>query len=314
VKNRAFFDLKHNREVIVMAGKKIFGRRDGVYLRKIDPFMRFFPFIMRGRNESAVYFKQQIDVTELKAYIGRRNRESASSHQGAMSTIFHAVIAAMVKVATERPQVNRFIIGRRMYQRNFFRCAFVIKREFKDDAKEEILIMEFKPSDTLDTISKRIMEEVKKTRQAAKLEEENRHGILNLFQYIMDIPRIILRGVVRFLAWLDYHGWLPSIIINNDPMHTSCFLSNLGSLGVEAPYHHLYEWGTTSAFITVGVVSKAPLVMPDGSIAVRDVMNIAFTLDERISDGYYFAQTIKRFTHLLEHPAELELPSEPGKI
>ena len=306
--------MQFNREAKTIMDKKLFGRRDGVYLRKIDPFMRFFPFIMKGRNESVVYFKQQIDVTELKAYIGRRNRESAANRQGAISTLFHAVITAMVKVTIERPQANRFVIGRRLYQRNDIRFAFVVKREFKDDAKEEILIMKFKPDDTLDSISKRIMEDVKRTRQAGKEEEENRHGILNLFQYIMDTPRIILSGVVSFLSWLDYHGWLPSIIIDNDPMHTTCFLSNLGSLGIEAPYHHLYEWGTTSAFLTVGVVKKAPLVMPDGTLAVRDVMNIAVTLDERISDGYYFAQTLKRFTHLLEHPAELELPSEPIKI
>lgn len=295
-----------------MSGNKRFGRRDGVYLRKIDPFMRFFPFIMKGRNESAVYFKQQVDVTELKAYIGQRNRESAANRNGAMSTLFHAVIAAFVKISVERPQVNRFIIGRRVYQRNHIRVAFVVKREFKDDAKEEILIMNFTPEDTLDTISKRISQEVKKTRQVGKENEEKRGGILNLFQYIMDTPRPILSGLVRFLAWLDYHGWLPSIIIDNDPMHTTCFMSNLGSLGVDAPYHHLYEWGTTSAFITIGVVKKMPVVMPDGTIAVRDIMNIAATMDERISDGYYFSQSLKRFIYFLEHPSELEKPSVTG--
>jgi len=295
-----------------MSKKKFFGRRDGVYLRKIDPFVRFFPFIMKGRNESAVYFKQQIDVTELKAYLGHRNRESAVNRLGAMSTLFHAVLTAMVKITVERPQVNRFIIGRRLYQRDDIRIAFVIKREFKDDAKEEILIMKFTQEDTLDTVSKRISQEVKKTRQAGKENEEKRGGILNLFQYIMDTPRIILRGFVRFLTWLDYHGWLPSIILENDPMHSTCFMSNLGSLGVDAPYHHLYEWGTTSVFITIGVTKKTPVVMPDGTIAIRDIMNIAATVDERISDGFYFAQSLKRFVHLLEHPEELELPSEPG--
>lgn len=296
-----------------MAGKKLFSRRDGTYLRKIDPFMRFFPFIMKGRNESVVYFRQQVDVTELKAYLHDRNRENAATRIGAMSTLFHAVLAAFVKITVERPQVNRFIIGRRLYQRNSIRVAFVVKREFKDDAKEEILIMNFTPEDTLDSVSRRISQEVKKTRQAGKEDEEKRGGILNLFQYIMDTPRIILRGVVRFLSWLDYHGWLPSIIIDNDPMHTTCFMSNLGSLGVDAPYHHLYEWGTTSAFLTIGVVKKTPVVMPDGTIAARDIMNIAATLDERISDGYYFAQSLKRFVHLLEHPSELEQPSVAGK-
>ena len=293
-----------------MSSKKRISRRDGVYLRKIDPFMRFFPYIMRGRNESAIYFKQSVDVTELKAYLGHRNRESAVNRTGAMSTLFHAVLAAYVKVTVERPHVNRFIIGRRLYQRNDIRVAFVVKREFKDEAKEEILIMKFTPEDTLDTISKRISQEVKKTRHTSKEDDNKRVGILNLFQYIMSAPRPLMNGFVNFLFWLDYHGWLPFIIMDNDPMHSSCFMSNLGSIGIDAPYHHLYEWGTTSSFVTMGIVKKEPVVMPDGTIAARDIMNVAVTLDERISDGFYFAQTMKRFIHLMEHPEELEKPSE----
>lgn len=294
------------------ARKRLFGRCDGVYLKDIDPFMRFFPFIMKGRNESAVYFSQQVDVTELKAYIRQRNRNVAVSRDGAMVTIFHAVITAIVKTVTERPQMNRFVIGRRLYQRDDFSVSFVIKREFSEEGKEEILTLHFKPEDTLDTISRRIAGEVKKTRETLKNEDKERHGILNLFNYIMSSPRILLRGVVRFLSWLDYHGWLPKILIDNDPMHASCWLSNLGSIGVDAPFHHLYEWGTASFFVTTGVIKKTPLVMPDGTIQVRDVMNCAVTLDERIGDGFYYAQALKRFVDIMEHPSELEIPSIPG--
>ncbi len=295
-----------------MSKKKLIGRRDGVFLNKIDPFMKFFPYIMKGRNESAVYFSQPVDVTELKAYISHRNRESAVTRNNAMATLFHAVLAAYVKVVVERPHANRFIIGRRLYQRHDIRVAFVVKREFNDEAKEEILIMNFTPEDTLSTISRRISQEVKKTRQSGKEDENKRTGILNLFQYIMSAPRPLMNGFVGFLTWLDYHGWLPSIIVDNDPMHTSCFMSNLGSIGMDAPFHHLYEWGTTSSFITMGIVKKEPVVMPDGTIQVRDIMNIAVTQDERISDGFYFAQTLKRFIHFLEHPEELDQPSKAG--
>ena len=293
--------------------KRRFGRKDGVYLKNIDPFMRFFPYIMKGRNESAVYFAQQIDVTELKAYIRQRNRSVAVSRDGAMVTIFHAVITAINKTVTERPHMNRFIIGRRLYQRDVFSCSFVMKREFSDEGKEEILTLRFKPDDTLDTVSRRISGEIKKTRETLKNEEKDRHGILNVFNYIMNSPRILLRGVVRFLFWLDYHGWLPKILLDNDPMHASCWLSNLGSIGMDAPFHHLYEWGTNSFFVTTGVIKKAPLVMPDGTIQVRDIMNIAVTLDERIGDGFYYAQAVKRFVEIMEHPEELEMPSIPGQ-
>lgn len=296
-----------------MTRKPLFSRSDGTYLKKVDPFIRFFPYIMKGRNESAVYFRQQVDITALRAYLGRRNREMAASGEGVKSTLFHAILAALIKTVVERPQMNRFIIGRRLYQRNRLNCAFVIKRELKEEAAEEIAIMQFSPEDTLSTISARIQAEVGKVREEARKDEKKRHGALNWFNYLMSMPRILLRGLVRFLGWLDYHGWLPRFVIEADPMHCSIFVSNLASLKVDAPFHHLYEWGTTSVFMTIGVSQRTPVVLTDGTIAAREIINMAFTLDERISDGFYYARSIRRFQYLLEHPEELDTPSKPGK-
>lgn len=296
-----------------MARKSLFSRSDGRYLKKIDPFIRFFPYIMKGRNESAVYFKQQVDITELRAWLGKRNREFAATGEGAKSTLFHAILAALIKTVVERPQMNRFVIGRRLYQRNRLNCAFVIKRELKEEAAEEIAIMEFSQDDTLSTISARIQAEVGKVRADARKDEKKRHGALNWFNYLMSTPRILLRGAVSFLGWMDYHGWLPKFIVDADPMHCSLFVSNLASLKIDAPFHHLYEWGTTSVFMTIGVAQKTPVVMPGGDIQARDVVNIAFTLDERIGDGFYYARSIRRFQYMLEHPEELDTPSKPGK-
>lgn len=296
-----------------MARKPIFSRPDGTHLRNIDPFMRFFPFVMKGRNESAVYFKQQVDVTALKAYINTRNHEAAARGDNIKSTIFHGILTAIIKTSVERPQTNRFVVGRRIYQKHDLTCAFVVKSEFRDDANEEIAIMKFELDDTLQTISDRLAKEVRKARETSRQKDKVRHGAVNWLNYFMMMPRLILRGFVRVLGWLDYHGWLPRFIIDVDPMHTSIFISNLGSLKIDAPFHHLYEWGTTPFFVTIGEVQKTPLVMSDGTIAVRDTVNLAITIDERISDGYYFAKTIRRLKFLIEHPEELEKVSKPNR-
>jgi hypothetical protein len=306
-------DRHRQEEAVPMSKRKWFSRPDGTYLKNIDPFMRFFPYVMKGRNESAIYFRQQVDVTELKTYLNERNRRAAASGEGVKVTLFHAFLTALVKIAVERPQINRFVIGRRVYQRHELSFAFVIKREFKDDSNEEIAVMKFGPEDTLESISRKIQQEVRQVRQKAQENDQKRHGIVNWANTLMSLPRIVLRGFVRFLSYLDYHGWLPRFFIEMDPMHSSIFLSNLGSLGVDAPFHHLYEWGTTSIFMTIGVAEKEPVVQRDGTLAVRDRVNCAVTLDERISDGFYFARSLKRFTYFLEHPLELELVSEPGK-
>lgn len=293
-----------------MPRKPIFSRSDGSYLRHIDPFMRFLPFIMKGRNESAVYFKQQVDVTALRAYINAKNHEAADQGDSVKSTLFHGILTAMIKTMIERPQTNRFVVGRRVYQRKDITCAFVVKSEFRDDANEELAIMKFEKDDTLKTISERLAKEIRKARETSRQKDNVRHGAVNWLSAFMRLPRILLRGFIRLLGWLDYHGWLPRFVIEADPMHTSIFISNLGSLKIDAPFHHLYEWGTTSFFVTIGAIEKTPLVMSDGTIAVRDTVNLAVTIDERISDGYYFAKTIRRVKFLVEHPEELEKVSK----
>ena len=60
--------------------------------------------------------------------------------------------------------------------------------------------------------------------------------------------------------------------------------------------------------ITVGVIQKQPQVMEDGSVAVRDIITLGFTADERIADGFYFARSLKLAAYLLKHPDLLEIP------
>lgn len=284
----------------------LFTRRpEGTHLRNLDPMMAFIPFLLQKRNESAIYFNQEIDITELKTFLHERNHQ-ALNNSGVKMTLFHIVLAGMTRVVAERPQLNRFIIGRRVYQRKDFTVAFVMKREFKDDAKEEIVVMKLDPTETLATISEKLQTEIHKIRAEAKVDEVKRSGIVNWFNVLMLLPRFILRGFVSIMTWLDYHNLLPKFVIDLDPMHASVFVSNLGSLGIDAPFHHLYEWGTTPVFMTIGVSKKVPKVLADGTIGAREVVNLGITLDERIGDGFYYARSLMRLKQILEHPQELE--------
>ena len=274
-------------------------RPDGRLVRRIDPFLRFFPFVMKGRNDSSIYYTQQVDATELLSYLEQKNRAGERR-----TTVFHAVLAAMVHTVHTRPALNRFVIGRRLYERDTIDIAFVVKREFNEKAQEEVVRYTFDADDTIDTISTKIAGEVKKVRNAP----ETSRGAIHILEVFLRLPRVLLMGLVKVLELLDFYGILPRSLIQVDPMHTSAFVSNLGSIGTDAPYHHLYEWGTTSVFAVIGVIHKEAVVLPDGSIQARDVMNIGFTLDERIGDGFYFAKAIRRMTELLEHPVSLETP------
>jgi hypothetical protein len=80
----------------------------------------------------------------------------------------------------------------------------------------------------------------------------------------------------------------------------------LGSLGLDTPYHHLYEWGNASLFIVMGKLQQEE-GRPSRSGPGRHFVNFKVTLDERIADGLYFARAASIFSRLMAKPELLEM-------
>jgi hypothetical protein len=99
-----------------------------------------------------------------------------------------------------------------------------------------------------------------------------------------------------------------------DPLFTSVYVANLGSIGLDSPYHHLYEWGTASLFMVVGrVFQKEARKSGNGRLGAPELkhfVNIKFTVDERIAEGIYFAHAAALFQRLVAKPESLELPPD----
>jgi hypothetical protein len=55
------------------------------------------------------------------------------------------------------------------------------------------------------------------------------------------LPDFAMRIVVWMLLWMDKVGIMPRFIEKASPWHSSVFLTNIGSIGVESIYHHLSE-------------------------------------------------------------------------
>ena len=85
-------------------------------------------------------------------------------------------------------------------------------------------------------------------------------------------------------------------------------LTNLGSLKIDAGYHHMTNWGTNSVFCAIGLIKKRPYFDEEGNVTMRQSVNLCLTIDERIADGYYYSKTIRLLQHLLENPELLEKP------
>ena len=83
------------------------------------------------------------------------------------------------------------------------------------------------------------------------------------------------------------------------------FFSNLGSIKLNANYHLLCNWGTTSIFLVIGKKHLAPIYDEKGNMEMHEVVDLSITLDERIADGYYYSKSVQILKHLLQHPEML---------
>lgn len=289
--------------------KRRFGdRKDGILIRDLDAMHAFTPYLYPNRADNEAFIRDTIDLSAVDAFLEQKNAKNPDLPY----KLFHVILAAVVKTVTLRPKMNRFIQGYRVYQRKELTAAFVVKKQFADEAHEALAYLSFDGSATIDSIHNQIAEEIKNCR-SSKLDNSTAG-----MDALTRLPRFILRFVMWILHRLDFYGRVPNFLIKTDPNYASIFFSNLGSIKLQAGYHHLCNWGTNSLFITIGETKMRPIFAEDGSHEMRNTVEIGLTVDERIADGYYYSGTVRLLKHLLAHPEFLDLPAEepvelPGK-
>ena len=279
-------------------------RRDGRWV-KAPGLQTVMGYLLPKRTDCEVYINDKIDATELVRYLEEKN----ASHPDYKTTIFHSAVTAMARMVRERPMMNRFIQGYRLYVRDEISISFVVKRRFADGAEESLMVLVPKETDTLDSISRKIVGDVRETRKS----EHSTGGVDALLDGFARLPRFVLIAAVRIIRWLDFWGLNPKALTEGDPNYTTILCSNLGSIQTPSVYHHLNNYGTNSVMITIGTLHKEEMLMPDGTRQIRDVVDYGATLDERIADGFYFARSMKLIKHVFAHPELLDLPlGEPS--
>lgn len=269
-------------------------RRDAVRVSDVDSFHTILPHLMPNRTDAEVSLHEVFDVTELSDYLRQANEADGGSRK-----LFHAFCTAVAKTVYFRPKLNCFISGRRFWMRKDITLSFVAKRMFSDTAEESLMFLKVKPDMTLDQVSHLILGDVEKARR------EGTNDIGDAMDIVAKLPRFLLTALFAILRRLEYHGIMPKALTNGDPNYSTVLLSNLGSIGCGAPYHHLNNYGTNSVMITIGTYHPEKVMMPDGSEQQRLRLPVTVTLDERIADGFYFARSVRLLQYLLKHPQYL---------
>lgn len=266
-------------------------RPDGTLVPNVHPYRRLMPHIMRTRNESVVYFDTFARAEPLTRYLAEVNKRFHAD-------ITHCLVAAGALGLFENPKMNRFVSGRRLYQRKGTHVTFSMKRQkLGREAKLTAVKLEVTPGETFQDLCARMNANVQVERSDKKTSADKEYDFFNR------LPRALLDAAVHAFKAVDHWNVLPRDFIRGDGMYTSLFIANLGSLGMTAGYHHLYEWGNCPLFMMVGKTEKRPLVVGD-TVVATDVIPIRYTYDERIDDGLNARFGIDAVNRALENPFE----------
>lgn len=281
--------------------KRRFGdRSDGYRLRKADPFFRIIPHIMPTRNDSQVFFEERVYLEDTKELIQRLRKD------GYRVGFLHIVIASLVRVISQKPKINRFVVGKRTYARNEISFSLAVKKEMSEEAEETTIKVKFEPNATLyDVID--IVNNAVNDNKGLDTEANSTDRAAKFFSLL---PQFVVTFLVWLIKWLDNHNMMPKFLNELSPFHSSIFVTDLGSLGIKPVYHHIYNFGTNTIFLAFGVRSKEQVVNEDMTVNNRKAMDLKIVADERVVDGYYFASAIKLGMRIMSHPDVLLTPPE----
>ncbi|HKA16478.1 MAG TPA: hypothetical protein VKH41_15755 [Myxococcota bacterium] len=257
---------------------------------------RILPHVSPRRNESLFYLPDEIEVEAALEFLDKHNRTRPPERP---ATLFHLLLHAIGQGVALRPRVNRFVKGGRLWQRRGVYTTFSAKRELSDSAAMVAIKRRCDPErESLDDTIDGVYALLKPARRGVESTSDKETNLL------LRLPNVLTGALVRAADWLDRFGLLPLAMIEPDPMFTTVFVANLGSVGHDAGFHHLWERGTCSAFCVMGRVKPGP--------AGRRIMSVFWTWDERVEDGLYsFGYTngvkvrLESPELLLASPAEL---------
>ena len=276
-------------------------RSDVRRVRTLPPMSVVVPYIMVNRNGASNFIRDELEITDLEQYVREKRREGLTNFG-----LTHVFIAAYVRCVARYPALNRFLSGQRVYSRgDDIQYCMSVKKEMSTDAPDTCIKLHLKPTDTVYDVYRKFNEEVEKVKNTPL--NSNFDQTARLFTML---PGLVFKFTVWLLKTLDYFGLIPLFLLEVSPFHGSVFFTSMGSLGIPAIVHHLYDFGNLPVFIAFGCKFRRNEVSADGKVLKKKYVDMTFNLDERICDGFYYATVLKYMRRLLSDPHRLDTPPE----
>ena len=272
-------------------------KKFGTRVKDITAMMQLNCDIRTTRQESYLYTQQKFDVTNLLEYLEKRKKK------GDHITFFQAFLIAIGKVFYNRPVLNRFVKNRHIWEHPDVSFAFVAKVGFDDKAEEMMIQTKIEKDDNIDTVSKKVREQIEKIRKNAENVEKG--GANSAMDTLAKLPNFLRVPVVGFFKWMDKKGILPDFLADDNIYYSSLILSNLGTLHYNAIHHNINEFGISSGLATLGEITEEEVVI-NGKKQVRKFFELGANFDERASDGFYLIKSLKLLQYIFDNPKLLE--------
>ena len=274
-------------------------RADGKRIRNMTGEYAVVPHIMAERSDAMNMTEIHIPLEPLQKYVNRKRNEGVARSHLAI------IIAAYVRLVGEFPYLNRFIVNSNIFARKELAVSMVVLKNDSDEGTMSKIKCD--PSDTIFDINNKINDYVSTNRKQDDVNKTDK-----LVGILLNVPGLLRIGVKAFKL-MDRWGLLPLSIIEASPFHATMGITNLASIRTNHIYHHTYNFGTTSVFMSIGNSVEIP-VKKGGEIVFEKCMPFGVVTDERICSGLYYSKAFKRFRHLLAHPELLEEKPDPEKV
>lgn len=277
-------------------------RSDGKKVKGLDIIEKAGPFFMNQRIDAVNYITVKVPCNPMDEFIVRERKN------GNNYSYMHLLFATVVRVLYTKKKLNRFIMRGTIYQRNNISITMDVKKKLTEDGEDMTLKFYFTGRESLSQIKEIIDSEIAKNMQT----ENPSDTTTKTAGKFCKLPDFLFRWALGIARWADKHGMLPKGLIKASPFHTSCFITHLKSIKLGHIYHHLYNFGTTSMFISMGKEQMEPVVENNKDLKVAKIINFGMSLDERVADGFYMGKCLKLFKDLLTNPDSLleEMPDD----
>ena len=189
-------------------------------VKTISPMSVVIPFIMVDRTGSQNFIQDSVEIEKLEKYMKEKQ-------QGGMTNIsmMHIMIAAYIRLVSQRPALNRFIRGQRVWTRKNVEVSLTIKKEMSLESPDTVVKITLPPSATLADVYEALNHEIVSYR-------ENPGGDFDeTARVLTKLPGLLFKFTVAALRFLDYFGLMPKFIAKVSPFHCSYFITSMGSLG-----------------------------------------------------------------------------------